>query len=119
MPANTLAANGNSGGAVYYASPSQLASIVANTKSSPDFGGIMMWDAGYSDANVNNGCNYAQEAKNILLTGAPCGGSPPPVSSSTPTSTTTTTKPATSTSSASGTGPTGGGTVAQWGQVSH
>ncbi|KAH8121033.1 chitinase [Trichoderma asperellum] len=116
VPANTLAANGNSGGAVYYASPSQLASIVANTKSSPDFGGIMMWDAGYSDANVNNGCNYAQEAKNILLTGAPCGGSPPPVSSSTPTSTARTTKPATSTSSASGTGPTGGGTVPQWGQ---
>jgi hypothetical protein len=70
VPANTLAANGNSGGAVYYATPSQLASIVADTKSSPNFGGIMMWDAGYSDANVNNGCNYAQEAKNILLTGA-------------------------------------------------
>lgn len=120
MPANTLAANGNSGGAVYYASPSQLASIIADVKSSPDFGGIMMWDAGYSDANVNNGCNYAQEAKNILLTGAPCGGSSPPVSSSAPTSTAKTTKPASSsTSSASGTGPTGSGTVPQWGQVSH
>ncbi|KAM0464855.1 hypothetical protein ACHAPV_001846 [Trichoderma viride] len=118
VPANTLAANGNSGGAVYYASPSQLASIIADVKSSPDFGGIMMWDAGYSDANVNNGCNYAQEAKNILLTGAPCGGSSPPVSSSAPTSTAKTTKPASSsTSSASGTGPTGSGTVPQWGQA--
>lgn len=117
VPANTLAANGNSGGAVYYASPSQLASIIADVKSSPDFGGIMMWDAGYSDANVNNGCNYAQEAKNILLTGAPCGGSLPPASSSTPTSTANPTS--STTSSASGTGPTGGGTVPQWGQVSH
>jgi chitinase len=77
-----------------------------------------MWDAGYSDANVNSGCNYAQEAKNILLTGSPCGGSPP-ISSNAPTSTAKTTRSATSTSSASGTGPTGSGTVPQWGQVSE
>ncbi|KAL7892008.1 glycoside hydrolase family 18 protein [Trichoderma sp. TUCIM 5745] len=116
VPANTLAANGNSGGAVYYASPSQLASIIADVKSSPDFGGIMMWDAGYSDANVNNGCNYAQEAKNILLTGAPCGGSSPPPASSSRAPTSTTKATSSSTSSASGTGPTGSGTVPQWGQ---
>lgn len=115
VPANTLAANGNAGGAVYYATPAQLATIVQDTKSNPAFGGIMMWAAGYSDANVNNGCTYAQEAKNILLTGAPCGGSQP-VSSSLPTTTAKPTKSATSTSSATGSGPTG--TVPQWGQVS-
>ncbi|KAL6793335.1 carbohydrate-binding module family 1 protein [Trichoderma sp. SZMC 28013] len=113
VPANTLAATGNAGGAVYYATPAQLASIVQNTRSSPSFGGIMMWDAGYSDANVSNGCTYAQEAKNILLTGSPCGGSQP-VSSSLPTTAAKPTKSATSTSSATGSGPTG--TVPQWGQ---
>ncbi|KAH0491862.1 hypothetical protein TgHK011_003265 [Trichoderma gracile] len=108
-PASTLGANGNAGGAKYYATPEQLAGIVNSVKSSPFFGGIMLWDAGYSDSNVNNGCNYAQEAKNILLTGTACGGgsSPPP-------STTTTTKvppPASSTPS----NPSGG-SVPQWGQ---
>ncbi|KAL7952283.1 carbohydrate-binding module family 1 protein [Trichoderma compactum] len=92
VPANTLAATSNAGGAVYYATPAQLAST----------------DAGYSDVNVNNGCTYVQEAKNILLTGSPCGGSQP-VSSSLPTTTAKPTKSATSTSSATG-------TVPQWGQ---
>ncbi|UKZ80211.1 hypothetical protein TrVFT333_007968 [Trichoderma virens FT-333] len=109
VPANTLAANG----AIYYATPSQFASIVQDTRSNPAFGGIMMWDAGYSDANANNGCTYAQEAKNILLAGSPCGGSLP-VSSSLSTTTAKPTKSATSTRSVSGTSPTG--TVPQWGQ---
>ncbi|RFU29076.1 hypothetical protein B7463_g7255, partial [Scytalidium lignicola] len=122
VPASTLASNGNSGGAVYYASPDQLASVISEVRDHPQFGGIMMWAAGYSDSNVNNGCTYAQEAKQILLTGAPCGGSvPPPVSSSTTVSTTrststtratTTTKaPSTTTSSTSPTStcPVAGG----------
>lgn len=117
-PASTLGSNGNSGGAKYYATPAQLASVVDSTKSSPYFGGIMLWDAGYSDSNVANGCNYAQEAKNILLTGSPCGGASPPVSSSTSTSTSTSTSkappPATSTASNSG---SGSGTVGQYDQV--
>ncbi|KAL7934350.1 family 18 glycoside hydrolase [Trichoderma chlorosporum] len=108
-PASTLGANGNAGGAKYYATPDQLASIVASTKSNPAFGGIMLWDAGYSDSNVNNGCTFAQEAKSILVTGAPCGGSgsssPPPSSTSSAPSS------ASSTPSSSG-----GGSVPQWGQ---
>lgn len=32
----------------------------------------MMWAAGFSDANVNNGCTYAQEAKKILTSGQIC-----------------------------------------------
>ncbi|KAH6608023.1 glycoside hydrolase family 18 protein [Trichoderma cornu-damae] len=109
-PASTLAANGNAGGAIYYATPDQLASVVAGARSSPYFGGIMLWDAGYSDSNVNAGCNFAQEAKSILLTGSPCGGSPP-VGSNTPTSTSKVPPPASSTPSSPG-----GGTVPQYGQ---
>ncbi|KAL7948626.1 family 18 glycoside hydrolase [Trichoderma barbatum] len=105
-PASTLAANGNSGGAKYYATPQQLAAIVGSTKSSPYFGGIMLWDAGYSDSNVNNGCNFAQEAKSILLTGSPCGGSNPP-----PSTTSKVPPPASSTPS-----NPGGGSVPQYGQ---
>lgn len=98
VPASPLASNGNSGGAVYYATPSQLASVISEVRDSPQFGGIMMWAAGYSDSNANNGCTYAQEAKQILLTGAPCGGSaPPPLSSSTTVSTAKSTTKATST----------------------
>ncbi|KAH8811252.1 glycoside hydrolase family 18 protein [Xylogone sp. PMI_703] len=124
VPASPLAANGNSGGAVYYATPSQLASVISEVKDDSHFGGIMMWAAGYSDSNVNNGCTYAQEAKQILLTGAPCGGSAPPPPSSTatrttarPTSTTTrstTTTRATSTTTSappSSTCPVAGGRV--------
>lgn len=72
VPASTLAANGGSGGAIYYATPAQLATIVDGVKDNAQFGGIMMWDAGQSDANVNNDCTYAQEAHSILTTGNPC-----------------------------------------------
>lgn len=84
-------------------------------KGDSNFGGIMMWSAGFSDSNVNNGCNYAQEAKTILLTGSPCSSGPvsvsiPPVT--TPTSTS-------SSPGSSQTPPSGSGTVPQWGQVSY
>lgn len=71
-PASPTAANGNAAGAVYYASPEQLAGIIEDTKSDAHFGGIMLWSAGYSDENVINGCTYAQEAKSILDKGTPC-----------------------------------------------
>ena len=71
-PASELASNGNAGGAVYYASPEELSSIVASKASNPAFGGVMMWDAGYSDSNTANGCNYAQNVKSILTKGSPC-----------------------------------------------
>jgi chitinase len=94
VPASTSAAN-----SIYYATPEELAGVISGVSDSPHFGGIMLWDAGYSDANVNDGCTYAQETKNILLTGTPCDGSAPPPSSSTTTSkaqsTTTVTKAST------------------------
>jgi chitinase len=68
-----------------------------------------MWDAAFSDANMVNGCNYAQQAASILKTGSPCGGSGTTTS---PTPTTTSTSAATSSGTVTGT------PVAQWGQAS-
>lgn len=115
VPASPLAANGNPGGAVYYASPDQLATIVNEYKSDAHFGGVMMWSAGFSDSNVNNGCTYAQEVKNILLHGSPCSSGPP---TSTATTTSTTKPISTPTSSTSSPSTTPTGTVPEWGQVS-
>ncbi|KAJ5232685.1 chitinase 2 [Penicillium chermesinum] len=72
VPASPLGATGTSSGAQYYLPPSGLASLVGNFSSNPAFGGVMMWSAGFSDANVNNGCTYAQESHKILTTGSPC-----------------------------------------------
>ncbi|KAM3511786.1 hypothetical protein MY11210_004541 [Beauveria gryllotalpidicola] len=102
VPASTLASNGSPTGATYYATPEQLATIVNEYKSDAHFGGIMMWSAGFSDSNVINDCTYAQQAKNILVKGGPCGSNGPP------SNTTTSTRPGTSptTSSPPGTSPT-------------
>ncbi|CAI7648827.1 unnamed protein product [Penicillium glandicola] len=51
---------------------SPLAATVSEYETNPAFGGVMMWSAGYSDNNVNNGCTYAQEAKHILTNGSAC-----------------------------------------------
>ncbi|KIM92581.1 carbohydrate-binding module family 1 protein [Oidiodendron maius Zn] len=115
VPAAPLAANGSPSGETYYITPDQLAELVEEYKSNSAFGGVMMWSAGFSDTNVNNGCTYAQEAHSILSTGAPCGesGPPPPT-----TTTTTSVSSPTSTSSATSSAPTSTatGTVPQWGQ---
>ncbi|KAJ4147571.1 hypothetical protein LMH87_002083 [Akanthomyces muscarius] len=111
VPASTLAANGSPGGATYYATPDQLATIVNEYKSDAHFGGIMMWSAGFSDSNVINGCTYAQEAKHILVSGGPCGSSGPP-----PPTSTTSTPPGSSPTSSSPPGSSPTGSVPQWGQ---
>ena len=59
-------------GAQYYLALSDLATLVGSYSSDAAFGGVMMWSAGFSDSNVNNGCTYAQEAKRILTTGSAC-----------------------------------------------
>lgn len=114
VPASELGSTGTSSGAVYYQSPSVLASTVASFDTTSNWGGIMMWDAAFSDANVVNGCNYAQQAASILKTGSPCGGTGTTTTSPTPTTTSTSTTTATSTATATATGTP----VAQWGQVS-
>lgn len=72
VPASPLAATGTSSGSQYYLDPNSLATLVNQYKSNSAFGGVMMWSAGYSDSNVNNGCSYAQEAKSILTKGSAC-----------------------------------------------
>ncbi|KAI3328985.1 carbohydrate-binding module family 1 protein [Xylariaceae sp. AK1471] len=114
VPAAPLGANGSPSGETYYATPNQLASIVADVKSEARFGGIMMWSAGFSDANVIGSCNYAQQARAILDTGSPCGGGPPSTTTRPPVGTSTKTPTGTSTSSSPGSTATG--TVPQWGQ---
>lgn len=110
VPASSTAATGTNSGAQYYFPPRALASAVNKVNSTPSFGGIMMWSAGFSDSNVNNGCTYAQDTKSILLTGSPCSGSGG-------TSTTTTIIPPVSSDNYHSTAETGT-PVAQWGQVS-
>ncbi|RWA12446.1 hypothetical protein EKO27_g2639 [Xylaria grammica] len=125
VPAAPLGANGSPTGETYYATPDQLASIIEGVKGESRFGGIMMWSAGFSDSNVNDGCNYAQQARSILDSGSPCGGSggSPPSSStpvgtptSTPTSTNVPTSMPTGTSTSSAPTATATGSVPQWGQ---
>ncbi|KAH8698637.1 class III chitinase ChiA2 [Talaromyces proteolyticus] len=72
VPASELASNGAQTGAVYYLAPSDLSTLVGKYKSDSAFGGVMMWDAGFSDDNTNSGCTYAQEVHSILTTGSPC-----------------------------------------------
>lgn len=72
VPASEDGATGTASGAKYYLAPADLATLVAKYSSNSAFGGIMMWDAGFSDGNVNNGCTYAQEAHSILTTGSAC-----------------------------------------------
>lgn len=72
VPAAPDGATGTASGAQYYLEPNALATLVDNYSSNPAFGGVMMWSAGFSDSNVNNGCTYVQEAKRILTTGSPC-----------------------------------------------
>jgi len=71
VPAAEGAANG------YYITPEQLAELVEEYHTATAFGGIMMWSAGFSDSNVIDGCTYAQQAQEILLSGAPCDGTIP------------------------------------------
>ncbi|KAJ5328846.1 Chitinase 2 [Penicillium brevicompactum] len=72
VPAAPLASTGTMSGARYYLDPNALASLVNQHRDDYAFGGVMIWSAGWSDTNVNNGCTYAQQAKHILTTGSPC-----------------------------------------------
>lgn len=124
VPASTTAATGTASGAQYYFDPSSLSTLVAKYDSNAHWGGVMMWSAGFSDANVIDGCTYAQQAKNILDEGSPCSGTgtgtTTPATSVTPTSTSSpTSTPTVSVTSTTSSTPAATGTpVPQWGQVS-
>ncbi|PNP41171.1 glycosylhydrolase family 18-1 [Trichoderma gamsii] len=70
-----------------FVEPSHLATVVNSVKSDPSFGGVMLWDASWSDEHVVADCTFAQQVKSILTTGKTCkgtpddGGSPPPPAS--------------------------------------
>ncbi|KOS21731.1 Endochitinase [Escovopsis weberi] len=72
VPASPLGATGTASGSKYYLAPADLNTLVGQHKDDSAFGGVMMWAAGFSDANTNNGCTYAQEAKKILTSGQTC-----------------------------------------------
>lgn len=72
LPASALGATGTESGAKYYLKPEDLATQVKKFSKDDQFGGVMLWSAGFSDANVNNNCTYAQEAKHILTNGSVC-----------------------------------------------
>lgn len=112
VPAAELAATGTASGAAYYQSPDVLAGTVATFDTHRNWGGIMMWDAGFSDANVVDGCNYAQQAAEILHAGTPCDGKSVVASPAA-----TTSSPAISTTP-TGASANGDSSVIQWGQVS-
>uniref|UniRef100_A0A0P0CGE8 chitinase n=1 Tax=Hypocrella siamensis TaxID=696354 RepID=A0A0P0CGE8_9HYPO len=71
-PAGPKAANGAESGAKFYLEPTKMAELVAKLKKMKGFGGVMMWAAGFSDANKVGGKTYAQQAKCILGTGKTC-----------------------------------------------
>ncbi|KAI0409696.1 putative endochitinase CHI2 [Xylaria palmicola] len=123
VPAAPLGANGSPNGETYYATPDQLASIVGDIKGESRFGGIMMWSAGFSDSNVNDGCNYAQQARAILDNGSPCGGGSgggsggnPPTNTTTTTTLPSGTPTPSPTTTSSAPASTATGTISQWGQ---
>lgn len=74
-----VGAPGAKGGAGYgsYVGPSHLTTVINSVKSDPYYGGVMLWDASWSDSNVIAGCTYAQQVKSILTTGTTCKGTPP------------------------------------------
>lgn len=53
---------------VYYREPKALTALVGQFPADkyPEFGGTMLWSAGYSDFNKFDNCNYAQIAHRIL-----------------------------------------------------
>lgn len=115
VPAAPLAANGADTGSVYYATPDQLNTIVKATEGNSSFGGVMLWAAGYSDSNVNDGCTYAQEVETILYDGEVCSGSYDVTPSLTPVAPTPSFSGSTGTSTSTATAT--GTPVAEWGQV--
>ncbi|KAL7940054.1 glycoside hydrolase superfamily [Trichoderma barbatum] len=73
LPASALASTGTPSGSQYYIAPEQVTSLINSKKSEQSFGGVMIWDAGYSDKNIHNECTYTQNIHHILKTGSACG----------------------------------------------
>jgi len=71
-PASKLGATDDDSGSKYYIRSSELPTLLNEYKTHDNFGGVMLWDAGYSDSVNLNGCNYVQEVGRVMATGAGC-----------------------------------------------
>lgn len=72
LPASKLGATDDQNGAKYYIRSSELPTLLNEYKTHDKFGGVMLWDAGYSDLVNLNGCNYVQDVGRVLATGKNC-----------------------------------------------
>ena len=60
-------------GGVYYLQPDDLKKLLDQYKSSDKFSGVMLWDAGYSEANQVGGCSYHNQVASVLSQDRVCG----------------------------------------------
>lgn len=74
LPASKEASSGDNSGSKYYLSPSEMMKLVNKHKKRAKFGGVMLWNAGYSDtlAKTNTKHTYAQEVRCVLNKGKLC-----------------------------------------------
>ncbi|KAH0283605.1 hypothetical protein M436DRAFT_80126 [Aureobasidium namibiae CBS 147.97] len=72
LPAFKLGSTDDDSGSKYYIRSSELPTLLNEYKTHNNFGGVMLWDAGYSDSVNFNGCNYVQEVGRVMATGAGC-----------------------------------------------
>lgn len=72
LPASTKASTGSDDGAKYFLSSSELTSLVDSFTTHTGFAGVMLWDAGNSDLDINDGCEYDQEVRSVLDKGQSC-----------------------------------------------
>nr|POE90353.1 endochitinase 2 [Quercus suber] len=56
----------------FYVDIPDLPALVGNSTGVANFGGVMLYDAAGSDTPNANGCNYAQQVRSVLDTGANC-----------------------------------------------
>lgn len=72
LPASVDAAGRDNENRTYYLKPKEAAQLIGDYKSHEGFSGVMLYDAGTSDANVVNNCTYSQQIRRILDTGRTC-----------------------------------------------
>ena len=59
-------------GRPYYLDPKEALKLIRECYSHGGFSGVMLYDAGTSDANVVDGCTYSQQIRHILDNSTTC-----------------------------------------------
>lgn len=72
LPASTNAADMDDEGRPYYLDPKEALKLIRECYSHGGFSGVMLYDAGTSDANVVDGCTYSQQIRHILDNSTTC-----------------------------------------------